>query len=95
RNILNESFPDRWIGRGRRISWPARSPDLTPLGFFRWGRLKNEVYRDIPTTPEDMRERIQRACTAITPESLKNVKQSFIHRIRKCIEVNGDHFEHL
>ncbi|EZA62133.1 hypothetical protein X777_03740 [Ooceraea biroi] len=32
-------------------------------------------------TPEDMRERIQRACTAITPEYLKNVKQSFIHRI--------------
>ncbi|EZA55778.1 hypothetical protein X777_03953, partial [Ooceraea biroi] len=26
RNILNESFPDRWIGRGGRISWPARSP---------------------------------------------------------------------
>ncbi|EZA51886.1 hypothetical protein X777_09189, partial [Ooceraea biroi] len=39
RNILNESFPDRWIGRGGRISWPARSPDLTPLDFFaRHGR---------------------------------------------------------
>ncbi|EZA62612.1 hypothetical protein X777_10243, partial [Ooceraea biroi] len=48
RNILNESFPDRWIGRGGRISWPARSPDLTPLDFFLWGHLKNEVYRDIP-----------------------------------------------
>ncbi|EZA48500.1 hypothetical protein X777_12995, partial [Ooceraea biroi] len=44
RNILNESFPDRWIGRGGRISWPARSPDLTPLDFFLWGHLKNEVF---------------------------------------------------
>ncbi|EZA48673.1 hypothetical protein X777_13179, partial [Ooceraea biroi] len=41
--ILNESFPDRWIGRGGRISWPARSPDLMPLDFFLWGHLKNEV----------------------------------------------------
>ncbi|EZA47264.1 hypothetical protein X777_16427, partial [Ooceraea biroi] len=65
RNILNESFPDRWTGRGGRISWPARSPDLTPLDFFLWGHLKNEVYRDIPTTPEDMRERIQRELVSL------------------------------
>ncbi|EZA48610.1 hypothetical protein X777_13623, partial [Ooceraea biroi] len=44
RNILNESFPDRWTGRGGRISWPARSPDLTPLDLFLWGHLKNEVF---------------------------------------------------
>ncbi|EZA60089.1 hypothetical protein X777_13914, partial [Ooceraea biroi] len=43
RNILNESFPDRWTGRGGRISWPARSPDLTPLDFFLWRHLKHEV----------------------------------------------------
>ena len=24
---LNEKFPDRWIGRGGPIEWPARSPD--------------------------------------------------------------------
>ncbi|EZA53536.1 hypothetical protein X777_07004, partial [Ooceraea biroi] len=53
RNILNEPFPDRWIGRGGRISWPARSPDLTPLDFFLWGHLKNEVYRDIPNYNND------------------------------------------
>lgn len=32
--FLNESFPNRWIGRGGPISWPARSPDLNPLDFF-------------------------------------------------------------
>ncbi|KOC60077.1 hypothetical protein WH47_09448 [Habropoda laboriosa] len=34
RDTLNEMFPDRWIGRGSRICWPARSPDQTPLDFF-------------------------------------------------------------
>ncbi|CAK9813757.1 hypothetical protein ANTPLA_LOCUS7964 [Anthophora plagiata] len=34
RNVLDRIFPDRWIGRGARIYWPARSPDLTLLDFF-------------------------------------------------------------
>lgn len=34
RNFLNEQFPNRWIGRGGEINWPARSPDMTPLDFF-------------------------------------------------------------
>lgn len=62
-----------------------------PLDFFLWGRLNNEVYRNIslslPTTLEDMHERIWRVCIAITPEFLENVKQSFIYRIRRCMEV--------
>lgn len=34
RNILNEMFPGKWIGRGGPIHWPARSPDITKLDFF-------------------------------------------------------------
>ena len=42
---LNETFPNRWIGRGSTINWPPRSPDLTPLDFCLWGLMKNEVCR--------------------------------------------------
>ena len=42
--ILNDTFPNRWIGRGNTINWPPRSPDLTPLDFL-WGLMKSEVYR--------------------------------------------------
>lgn len=31
---LNKEFPNRWIGRGGPMAWPARSPDLNPLDFF-------------------------------------------------------------
>lgn len=34
RNYLNDFFPNRWIGRGGPINWPARSPDLTKCDFF-------------------------------------------------------------
>ena len=41
---LNNTYPNRWIGRGSLIHWPARSPDLTPLEFCLLERLKGEVY---------------------------------------------------
>jgi len=31
REFLNESFRNRWLGRGGPVAWPPRSPDLTPL----------------------------------------------------------------
>jgi len=31
RDYLNESFPNRWLGRGGPIAWPPRSPDLRLL----------------------------------------------------------------
>ena len=40
RDWLNNNLADRWIGRGgpndRNITWPPRSPDLTPLDFYLW-----------------------------------------------------------
>jgi hypothetical protein len=32
--FLNRKFPEKWIGRGGPITWPPRSPDLTPLHIF-------------------------------------------------------------
>jgi len=42
---LNDTFPNRWIGRGSTINWPPRSPDLTSSDFCLWGLMKSEVYR--------------------------------------------------
>jgi hypothetical protein len=42
---LNDTFPNRWIGRGSTINRPPRSPDLTPLDFCLWSWMKSEVYR--------------------------------------------------
>ena len=42
-DVLNERFPDAWIGRNGPIPWPPRSPDLSPLEFFLWGYIKNIV----------------------------------------------------
>ena len=39
RQFLNESVSNRWIGIDGPISWPPRSPDLSPLDFFLWGHV--------------------------------------------------------
>ena len=46
---LNAIFPGRWIGRASHndsplLSWPPRSPDLTPCDCFLWGYVKDRVY---------------------------------------------------
>ncbi|KOC70354.1 hypothetical protein WH47_02857, partial [Habropoda laboriosa] len=50
---------------------PSRSPDLSPLDYFLWGTLKNKVYHEyLPTTVEDMQERIREACATLTSETI-------------------------
>ena len=44
RHILNTRLQDRWIGRRGPIEWPARSPDLTPCGYWLWSYLRSKVY---------------------------------------------------
>jgi len=95
REILDRDYNGRWIGRGGPINWPARSPDLTSPDFFLWGYLKGKVYEQVPTTRENMVERIRTACAEIPADMILSCVKSFEERINKCIEVEGQHFEHL
>ena len=95
RNYLNEHYNGRWIGRGGPIAWPARSPDLTSPDFYLWGFLKAVVYRQPPTTREDMMERIRAACAAITQNVLLGTVRNFRRRLELCLQQNGGNFEQL
>ena len=48
RKWLNENLPGRWIGRGGpqdcNVTWPPRSPDMTPMDYFLWGFIRSKVY---------------------------------------------------
>lgn len=95
REFLNNHYPQKWIGRDGFIRWPPRSCDLTPLDFFLWGYIKDRVYVNPPTTPEDMENRIRDACRTITPFMLRNVQGNIVKRLNMCIQVDGHIFEHL
>lgn len=95
RNHLDQTFPNRWIGRNGPTQWPARSPDLTKLDFFLWGHVKQIVYQDPPTTAANMEQRIRDVFLNISPEVLREVNRSLENRFNLCMEQNGSHFEHL
>ena len=85
---MSEIFDEKWIGRGGPVAWPPRSPDLTSPDYFLSSFVKERVMAVAPTTPDDMKERIRRACTQILAE----VRQSFYQRINECLQVEGHHF---
>jgi hypothetical protein len=57
RAFLNRTFPGRWIGRDGPKPWPPRSPDITPLDFFRWGYVKSNVFRTPVNGLDDLKTR--------------------------------------
>lgn len=97
REFLNEAYPNRWIGRGAPVAWPARSPDLNPLDFFLWGHLKTLVYDSPVDTIEELRIRIINGIQRIrqTPGIFERVRQSMRRRLDACILNEGKHFENL
>ena len=96
KEYLNDAYPHQWIGRGGPIPWPARSPDLNPLDFYLWGRLKSLVYSSAVPNSEVLQQRIELGCEIIRGElnGLCNVQRSLKRRARVCLQVQGQHFEH-
>lgn len=54
--ILDDKFPDRWIGQDGPILWPPRLPDFTALDFFLWGFVKDQVHRTRVTDLKDLED---------------------------------------
>jgi hypothetical protein len=95
RQWLNATYPGRWIGRGGPIAWPLRSPDLTPMDFFLWGHLKEQVYAIPPRTIEDLVARFKAAVTTVDGSMLRRVRENSVPRTAVCLEMDGGRFEHL
>lgn len=95
RELLNKKFGNRWIGLHGPREWPPRSPDLTPLDFFLWGHIKQQVYATRPVSVEDLKDRIVRACRAISPRILRRVRRAILKRAIFCERMEGGHFEHM
>ena len=71
-DVLNERFPDAWIGRSGPIPWPPRSPDLSPLDFFLWEYIKYIVYAEKIRNIQHLQDRITSA--------IENVKRDMIQK---------------
>ena len=78
RRWLDHTFKERWIGRARPTPWPARSSDLSPLDFWLWGYLRDQVYGQ----QLELRMAIQNAIQAIKSSGkFKDFSWAFIIKV--------------
>lgn len=93
-NLLTEVFNNKVIANRGRVNWPARSPDITPLDFYLWGYVKNEVYEfEPPATIEQLEDRVRDVLNNINRNTLRKVTRTVFKKCEKCINKNGRHFE--
>lgn len=94
---LDEKYPNKWIGRGGPIAWPARSPDLTPMDFYVWGHMKTLVYDQM--TPIANVDILRQKIIDAAEEMRRNLRTSVVKsnlrkRMRICVRNSGGHVEH-
>jgi hypothetical protein len=92
---LNATCPGRWIGCGGLIAWPLLLSDLTPMGFFLWGHLKEQVYAVPPRTMKDLMARLQAPVTTVNANMLRRVQENAVLCTVVCLDMDGGCFEHL
>ena len=94
---LNDTFHNRWIGRGSTINWPPRSPDLTPLDFLFMGfdeewsvQKKVDTREELPVNTLDVI-----GCIKERQDALRRTTRHVFTRVAKCVYVDGGIFECL
>ena len=97
RDYLNESFPNRWLGRGGPVAWLPKSPDLKPLDYYLWGHVKTLVYESKVESRAALRHRIFGAAKHICnhPDIIASATHSLLMRAENCIAAGGGHVEQL
>ena len=92
--FLRTVFGERIISNNGPVRWPARSPDITPLDFYLWGYVKNEIYEfDPPENREVLEQRTRDVLSTINRNTLNRVCRMVFTKCQKCITENGRHFE--
>ena len=89
KSVIKKTFGDRVISRGFPISWPARSPDISPVDFIFWGYVKSKVYTETFSNLNQLRAKIDSVINNIDQAILRNVVLSVPNRLRSVVEKQG------
>jgi len=70
RAALNAMVLNKWIGKYGPINYTPRSPDLTVLDYYFWGRIKDLVFHERPTTRDNIIRRISETIRSLRAEEI-------------------------
>lgn len=65
------------VGLDEMVMWLGHPDRFNSVRFFLCGYLKGVVYETIPTTPEDMKERIKQVSRSIPVTMLRKTKRNY------------------
>ena len=92
---LRRVFGNRVVSKGCDMTWPPRSPDLTPPDYFLWGYLhvKLKIRERRPTTLKDLKRCILEEIEALNgkmrlPELCEASKKMRRKRRRACYRLD-------
>jgi hypothetical protein len=93
RRHLTRRYGQRWMGRGGPVPWPRKSPDLNPVDYCVWGH----VYTSAVDTVEELQHRIRGTRQQIRnePGVFERIRNSMRRRVQCCVQMQGQHFEHI
>ena len=90
-DLLCTVFQNRIISRNSDVNSLAQSCDLTPLDYFLWGAVTDKFHANHPETIEALKHEIEVAIHGIERQTIENVLQNWVDRIRYCKASNGSH----
>jgi len=93
RRFLDATFPNRWTGRDGPRPWPPRSPDITPLGLFLRGYVKDKVFSTPVPDITSLKTRITDDFATITDDMLENTWREIDYRLDVLRATKGAHVE--
>ena len=95
----NSGFPQHWISRSLnfvKISWPARSPVLTPNYFILWKVVKDHVDKERPDTNQDSKIALKTLLTLSMKAGTTAWRRVAQWKtIRMCNDQYDGHFQHF
>ena len=90
--VLSDILQDRLIRKVFSIIWPPYSPDLTPIDFWLWPKLKAIIFskrHKLLTSVRGLKLAIMHAFRRLQSESFDHVVPSVLRRMSSCFAKNG------
>ena len=88
-------FGERFIAMGTSVTWPPRSPDLTPPAFRLWVHLKEGTYKREPWDLPELKTSVTECVRAVTARGCRTVIVEVRRNVEICLARNGRQSDHL
>ena len=90
--VLSDIFQDRLIGKVFSIIWSPYSPDLTPIDFWLWPKLKAIIFskrHKLLTLVRGLKLAIMHDFRRLQSENCDHVVPSLLRKMSSCFDKNG------